>query len=167
MNQLANPAAITFASLVGKWSIDRQIFDKLSNLTAKVYGVAVISKQSQNELLYNEEIQVKWENSLETTSGSKLYKYVLSDSSKLEQYNSIYDREGNQGFEKMYDLNFYCDEASNILFANGEFQCGPDLYKAEYEFDSLKKFQLIYEVKGKSKNFVTKTIFRKSHFVVE
>lgn len=162
---MSNPVAAIFASLIGKWSIERQIIDKLANLTAHVNGYATITETKPNELLYSEEVQVKWQNATEEHLASKKYRYILDGPNNdiITQYNSIFSKDSDElEYEKMYDLKFYRDDGNEKKFhAIGEFLCSKDLYKAEYDFESPRRFRLNYEAKGPAKNFVTISIFKK------
>uniref|UniRef100_A0A914D338 DUF6314 domain-containing protein n=1 Tax=Acrobeloides nanus TaxID=290746 RepID=A0A914D338_9BILA len=137
--------------------LERQISDKLSNLTAKASGFATFTQKSSEELEYLEDIHVKWSSGMEHPA-TKHYKYILKDD-VLAQYNPVTKENNEEDFERMYDLVFYHEDGK--LKANGDFLCGCDMYKAEYVFDSMKKFKLSYNVKGKSKDYETITTFIK------
>uniref|UniRef100_A0A914E7P2 DUF6314 domain-containing protein n=1 Tax=Acrobeloides nanus TaxID=290746 RepID=A0A914E7P2_9BILA len=98
MNQLSNPTTTIFNSLIGKWMLERQISDKLNNLTAKASGFATFTQKSSEELEYLEDIHVKWSSGMEHPA-TKHYKYILKDD-VLSQYNPVTKENNEEDFER-------------------------------------------------------------------
>lgn len=161
MNQILGPQiqiSTLFNSLIGQWSINRRIVDTFNKNTANATGTASFKKETQlNELIYNEEVELKWSNVEEKCNATKQYKYILNND-VLTQFNIVQET-NNINYEKMYDLKFILKNGK--FKAKGDFLCGKDMYKATYEIEDFNKFTINYDVKGISKNYSAFTIFNK------
>jgi hypothetical protein len=152
-------AGKVFSSLTGSWHIERHIVNKLKqgmNTCAAGNVIFANSTDQIDSLFYLEQVHVNL-NSQKLIKAFKRYKYTLQEG-KLFQYNFFFV-DNVIKCEKMYELIF-CQK-NDRLKAEGEYLCGADVYKARYEFESLTKFQLTYEVRGKNKFFSTYTNFTK------
>ncbi|KAI1700354.1 hypothetical protein Ddc_18120 [Ditylenchus destructor] len=154
--------------LRGKWNIQRTLIDHLRKERANVTGTATWTPlnmesdaESSDKLLYLEDVLLRWESGSEHRA-TKKYKYCVcdNDTSSVAKFNIIPDYGGGpEKEEKMFDLHF--SEVDGKVRANGEFLCGKDLYKANYEWKSTEEFRLDYTSKGPGKNFSTCTIYTK------
>ena len=74
----------------------------------------------------------------------------------MVQFDCFYSPENKKDEEKrMFALEI------NGQTAKGIFNCGGDLYEAEYRLIDQDAFNLVYVCKGEGKDYVTETQFRR------
>ena len=132
-----------FKSLEGTWKIKRQLSDK-----GTAAGTATFAKESDDQLLYSEKVDVNFRDAADLLHTHQEYKFTYDPGTNLI---TKYTRSN----DKMYDLQFHDKQAT------GTYLCIKDTYHAKYEFTSDTKFTLTYIVNGPEKDYSIVTVFEK------
>lgn len=130
-----------FRSLGGVWRFTRQIKG-----CGKMSGTATFIQKSPNLLLYREDGLLK-----------------LNDGPVFESYrNYIYELKNDKITALFEDGRFFHElEFDGGVVARGHHECGLDLYRASYHFETPNAFSLQWAVTGPKKDYTILTNFEK------
>lgn len=134
--------------LIGKWKIERKIFDARVRGKGQMHGVGVFKPLGSDELMYYEQL---WH---ETPAQSlhlarKSYRYRFGQNA-LEIY---FHREENEA------LFLTLSPLKSRMKAS--MQCGSDRYQLTWKWKSADRFFQRFRVKGEKKNYLIESRFRK------
>jgi hypothetical protein len=172
-----------FTLLEGKWDIFRVVAN-----VGRLKGNAQFVKSTEraNELLYNENGVFEFSENSNTFYASRKYIYRLIDDEDISVYfdepsstsstPNKSDNDSNNNItsqnEKRLFHKFGLTAIQPGLSENGPLKisavhlCLNDIYKIHYEFkineSSMNEFNIVYDVKGPNKSYVSETFFKRS-----
>jgi hypothetical protein len=144
-------------SLVGKWSIHREIKNNIDNSISGISsGIVEFRKISNKIVIYEELVETCLNNGLKL-SGKISYIFKI-EKDKLQQYGLT--KQNNEVKEDhMFELNFF-DNYQNKS-ASASYLCKNDRYEVVYCFYGKNLLSIDYKVKGDKKNYFTHTQLEK------
>ena len=134
--------------LIGKWKIERKIFDARVRAKGKMRGMGVFHAQNPGELIYHEQL---WhETPAETFHlARKSYRFLFTE----EALDIYFHREENERlFLTLSPLRSRMKAAA---------LCGSDRYQLTWKWEAPDQFHQRFRVKGEKKNYLIESRFNK------
>ncbi|CAF4894358.1 unnamed protein product [Rotaria sp. Silwood1] len=144
-----------------KWTFERILKGKPCD--GIVHGQAQFNISQSNELIYKEQGKLILSSEKQFDITQK-YIYVYN---KNEDVINVYFVDNNTNKRSLIFHTIYFQSKnflSNEWIANGQHLCNQDYYFVSYLFVfnqiNLSRFEIIYTVKGPTKDYISKTIFQ-------
>ncbi|MBS0627069.1 MAG: hypothetical protein JSS09_02535 [Verrucomicrobia bacterium] len=142
---------LIFQSLIGGWSIERNIHSFEGNLLGTFVGKALYKEISPHLLHYREE---------------GLLHSEQCKSCAFKEYYFVYDGEIKIYFDlklaRLFHKMEYEVSDTYPFYAKGVHYCGNDVYDMSYVFTSKQEYTTTISVKGPRKSYLIQSVFLKS-----